>query len=99
MSLGTIEPPRITSLKNVILNPTFEYYGYDEYFVADKRGYVYLLRQLAKSFLKHDDENIIDSRLKLNKVMALSLAFPNLNLRLFLLIVMHIYLCYLFIVY
>ena len=99
MSLGIIEPPRITSLKNVIPNPTFEYYGYDEYFVADKRGYVYLLHQLANSFLKHDDEKIIDSRLKLNKVMALSLTFLNLNLRLFLLIVMHISSCYLFILY
>ena len=93
MSLGIIEPPRITSLKNVIPNPTFEYYGYDGYYVADKRGYVYLLHQLANSFLKHDDEKIIDSRLKLNKVMALSLTFLNLNLRLLVLIVMHISSC------
>jgi hypothetical protein len=59
-------------LKNVVPNPTFEYYGTDEYFVYDKRGYAYLVHQLAKGFLKHDkrsnDSNIVDPRLKLNKV-------------------------------
>ena len=71
MSLGTTEPPRITSLKNVIPNPTFEYYGYDEYLVADKRGYVHLLHQLAKEFLEYDNETITDSRVKLNQVMQI----------------------------
>lgn len=64
------EPPRVTSLKNVQPNPTFVYYGEDEYFVADSRGYVYLLDQLAKEFLQNDDTNIIDSRLKLEKVVT-----------------------------
>lgn len=64
------EPPRVTSLKNVQPNPTFVYFGDDEYFVADKRGYVYLLDQLAKDFLKHDNKSITDSRLKLKKVVT-----------------------------
>ncbi|KAI5065858.1 hypothetical protein GOP47_0018482 [Adiantum capillus-veneris] len=63
------EPPRITSLKNVLPNPTFDYYGDSEYFVCDKRGYSYLPEQLAREFLKHDNEKFIDSRLKLQKVV------------------------------
>jgi hypothetical protein len=62
------EPPRVTSLRNVIPNPTFEYYGTDEYLVADSRGYVHLLHELAKDFLEHDSNGTItDTRLQLDK--------------------------------
>ncbi|KAH7290280.1 hypothetical protein KP509_30G040400 [Ceratopteris richardii] len=63
------EPPRVTSLKNVLPNPTFVEYGDDEYFVCDKRGYSYIPKQLAKDFLKHENEIIIDPRLQLQKVV------------------------------
>ncbi|KAI5078844.1 hypothetical protein GOP47_0006515 [Adiantum capillus-veneris] len=64
------EPPRVTSLKNAQPTPTFVYYGDDEYFVADKRGYVHILHELAKGFLKHNNDSIMDSRLKLKKVVT-----------------------------
>jgi hypothetical protein len=52
----------------VIPNPTFEYYGTDEYLVADSRGYVHLLHELAKDFLEHDSNGTItDTRLQLDK--------------------------------
>lgn len=44
------EPPRVTSLKNVEPIATFEYYGEDEYFVADSRGYEHVVQRLARSF-------------------------------------------------
>eukprot|EP00250_Pteridium_aquilinum_P019453 c24437_g1_i1 orf=123-1817(-) len=63
------EPPRITSLKNVLPRPTFHDYGEDLYLVADSRGYVHVVHQLAKTFLKYDGENLTDTRVKLNKVV------------------------------
>ncbi|MCO5553578.1 hypothetical protein L7F22_007101 [Adiantum nelumboides] len=64
------EPPRVTSLKNAQPTRTFVYYGDDEYFVADKRGYVHILHELAKDFLKHNNNSITDSRLELKKVVT-----------------------------
>ncbi|MCO5604637.1 hypothetical protein L7F22_058807 [Adiantum nelumboides] len=64
------EPPRVTSLKNAQPTRTFVYYGDDEYFVADKRGYVHILHELAKTFLKHSNNSITDSRLELKKVVT-----------------------------
>eukprot|EP01018_Ginkgo_biloba_P022621 Gb_35099 [translate_table: standard] len=63
------EPPRVTSLKNVEPIATFDTYGEDEYFVADSRGYEYLLHKIAEEFLKSEKGSIIDNRLNLNKVV------------------------------
>ncbi|KAL9659254.1 hypothetical protein QQ045_024059 [Rhodiola kirilowii] len=48
---------------------TYVEYGEREYLVADGRGYEYLLYKMAESFLNLDDGKIVDSRLKLNKVV------------------------------
>eukprot|EP00252_Welwitschia_mirabilis_P025972 TRINITY_DN8314_c0_g1_i1.p1 TRINITY_DN8314_c0_g1~~TRINITY_DN8314_c0_g1_i1.p1 ORF type:complete len:528 (-),score=50.91 TRINITY_DN8314_c0_g1_i1:115-1668(-) len=64
------EPPRVTSLKNVEPIHTFEYYGEDEYFVADSRGYEHIVHSLAKEFLNLSKNGwITDNRLQLNKVV------------------------------
>eukprot|EP01018_Ginkgo_biloba_P022622 Gb_35100 [translate_table: standard] len=63
------ELPRVTSLKNVEPIATFDTYGEDEYFVADSRGYEYLLHKIAEEFLKSEKGSIIDNRLNLNKVV------------------------------
>lgn len=63
------EPPRITSLKNVLPRPTFHDYGEDVYLVADQRGYVHLVHQLAKEFLKYQGDDLVDPRVKFNKVV------------------------------
>eukprot|EP01018_Ginkgo_biloba_P022631 Gb_10592 [translate_table: standard] len=63
------EPPRVTSLKNVEPIPTYEYFGEDEYFVADSRGYEYLVHILAMEFLQTNNSSIVDDRLQINKVV------------------------------
>ncbi|GLJ18931.1 hypothetical protein SUGI_0338570 [Cryptomeria japonica] len=61
------EPPRVTSLKNVEPNPTFEEFGEDEYFIADSRGYEYIVHRIAQEFLHSANGSISNPRLKLNK--------------------------------
>ena len=68
ISFECSEPPRVTSLKNVLPNPTFDEFGEDEYFVADSRGYEHIVHKIAQEFLVSSNENISDNRLKLNKV-------------------------------
>lgn len=63
------EPPRVTSLKNVLPNPTFDDFGEDEYFVADSRGYEYIVHKIAQEFLDSHNGDISDNRLKLNQVV------------------------------
>ncbi|WOL18620.1 hypothetical protein Cni_G27417 [Canna indica] len=64
------EPPRVTSLQSTVPLPTFADYGDDIYFVADKRGYEYLVYKMATEFLETDeDNNIVDPRLHLGEVV------------------------------
>ncbi|XP_006856901.2 polyamine oxidase [Amborella trichopoda] len=63
------EPPRITSLKNVEPISTMSYYGEDEQFVADERGYEYLVHRLAGEFMETNSGNVTDKRLHLEKVV------------------------------
>ncbi|KAG0522886.1 hypothetical protein BDA96_07G076300 [Sorghum bicolor] len=64
------EPPRVTSLQNVVPLPTFSDFGDDVYFVADQRGYEAVVYYLAGQFLKTDRSGkIVDPRLQLNKVV------------------------------
>ncbi|CAA7393487.1 unnamed protein product [Spirodela intermedia] len=64
------EPPRVTSLQNTELLPTFANYGEDVYFVADQRGFESTVYHLAYQFLASDGKGtIIDPRLKLNNVV------------------------------
>ncbi|GLJ36664.1 hypothetical protein SUGI_0737610 [Cryptomeria japonica] len=63
------EPPRVTSLKNVEPNPTFEEFGENEYFIADSRGYEFIVHKIAQEFLHSANGSISDPRLKLNKVV------------------------------
>ncbi|BBN02833.1 polyamine oxidase [Marchantia polymorpha subsp. ruderalis] len=65
----TAEPPRASSLKNTVPLPTEEIFGPDHYFVADPRGYAVVFQPLLKSYLKMDGETVVDSRLKLGKVV------------------------------
>uniref|UniRef100_A0A453IRV1 Uncharacterized protein n=1 Tax=Aegilops tauschii subsp. strangulata TaxID=200361 RepID=A0A453IRV1_AEGTS len=68
------EPPRVTSLQNVVPLATFRDFGDDVYFVADKRGYEAVVHHLAGQYLEADKaRNIVDPRLQLNKVYV-----PNL---------------------
>ncbi|KAG6630298.1 polyamine oxidase 1-like [Carya illinoinensis] len=48
---------------------TYVDFGEQEYLVADERGYEYLLYKMAEDFLFTSEGNILDSRLKLNKVV------------------------------
>jgi polyamine oxidase len=68
IAFGYTEPPRVTSLKNVEPIATFEYYGEDEYFVADSRGYEHIVHKLAEEFLQCHNGSISDEHLKLNQV-------------------------------
>lgn len=62
------EPPRVTSLQNVVPLATFSDFGDDVYFVADQRGYEAVVYYLAGQYLKADKSgNIVDPRLQLNK--------------------------------
>ncbi|CAD6265937.1 unnamed protein product [Miscanthus lutarioriparius] len=64
------EPPRVTSLQNVVPLSTFSHFGDDVYFVADQRGYEAVVYYLAGQFLKTDRSGkIVDPRLQLNKVV------------------------------
>jgi polyamine oxidase len=64
------EPPRVTSLQNVVPLATFEDFGDDVYFVADQRGYEAVVYYLAGQYLKADKSgNIVDPRLQLSKVV------------------------------
>ncbi|GLJ36658.1 hypothetical protein SUGI_0737470 [Cryptomeria japonica] len=63
------EPPRVTSLKNVEPVPSFEVFGDDNYFIADRRGFEHIVHRLAREFLESSNGKIIDKRLKLNKVV------------------------------
>lgn len=47
---------------------TYTDFGEREFLVADERGYEHLLYKMAETFLLTKDGDIIDSRLKLNKV-------------------------------
>ncbi|KAH9299336.1 hypothetical protein KI387_031018, partial [Taxus chinensis] len=49
--------------------PTYTEFGASEYLVADERGYDYLLHKLAQQFLSTENGRIVDSRLKLHKVV------------------------------
>jgi hypothetical protein len=63
------EPPRVTSLQNVVPLSTFSHFGDDVYFVADQRGYEAVVYYLYSQFLKTDRSGkIVDPRLQLNKV-------------------------------
>ncbi|XP_043690920.1 polyamine oxidase 1-like [Telopea speciosissima] len=48
---------------------TYTDFGEREFLVADERGYEFLLYKMAESFLFTSDCKIVDSRLKLNKVV------------------------------
>ncbi|EPS72582.1 polyamine oxidase, partial [Genlisea aurea] len=48
---------------------TYVDFGEREFLVADERGYEHLLYHMAKCFLRSSDGQILDSRLKLNKVV------------------------------
>ncbi|KAM7472532.1 hypothetical protein LguiA_010715 [Lonicera macranthoides] len=48
---------------------TYVDFGEREFLVADERGYEYLLHKMAETFLFTSDGEIMDSRLKLNKVV------------------------------
>ncbi|XP_048573666.1 polyamine oxidase 1-like [Triticum urartu] len=64
------EPPRVTSLQNVVPLATFRDFGDDVYFVADRRGYEAVVHHLAGQYLEADKSgNIVDPRLQLNKVV------------------------------
>ena len=63
------EPPRVTSMQNVIPLPTFANFGEDVYFVADQRGYESVVHHVGGMFLRTDkNDKIVDPRLMLNKV-------------------------------
>ncbi|PIN27154.1 Amine oxidase [Handroanthus impetiginosus] len=49
--------------------PTYVDFGEMEFLVADERGYEHLLYEMAETFLFTSDGKILDSRLKLNKVV------------------------------
>ncbi|KAL8171490.1 hypothetical protein V2J09_023294 [Rumex salicifolius] len=49
---------------------TFTEYGEREFLVADERGYVHLLQNMAETFLTNSGGEILDTRLKLNKVVC-----------------------------
>ncbi|KAG6547291.1 hypothetical protein Mapa_011228 [Marchantia paleacea] len=65
----TAEPPRASSLKNTVPLPTEEIFGPEHYFVADPRGYATVFQPLLKSYMKVDGGTVVDSRLKLSKVV------------------------------
>ncbi|XP_007052480.2 PREDICTED: polyamine oxidase 1 [Theobroma cacao] len=48
---------------------TYVDFGEREFLVADERGYEYLLHKMAEDFLFTSEGKILDSRLKLNKVV------------------------------
>ncbi|XP_059649135.1 polyamine oxidase 1-like [Cornus florida] len=48
---------------------TYIDFGEREFLVADERGYEYLLYKMAETFLMTSEGKILDSRLKLNKVV------------------------------
>lgn len=49
---------------------TYVDFGEREFLVADERGYEHLLYRMAEDFLFTSEGRIVDSRLKLNKVLA-----------------------------
>lgn len=49
--------------------PTYVDFGDSEFLVADERGYEHLVYEMAEAFLFTSDGKILDSRLKLNKVI------------------------------
>jgi polyamine oxidase len=64
------EPPRTTSLQNTEPTATFADFGEDAHFVADQRGFETIIHHIAGQYLTTDNAgNIVDSRLKLNKVL------------------------------
>ncbi|XP_078597199.1 uncharacterized protein LOC144873576 [Branchiostoma floridae x Branchiostoma japonicum] len=62
---GYGEEPDVSSLLRGEIEPTIEQFGEDDYFLTDPRGYVYIIDQMAKSFLAGNDQ-----RLKLNKTIT-----------------------------
>lgn len=74
------EPPRVTSLQNVVPLATFSDFGDDVYFVADQRGYEAVVYYLAGQYLKADKSgNIVDPRLQLNKAHIYTQRPTNLH--------------------
>ncbi|KAJ3674092.1 hypothetical protein LUZ60_006084 [Juncus effusus] len=64
------EPPRVTSLQNTNPLPTFANFGEHVHFVADQRGYVSVVYDVASQFLQtNESSSITDSRVLLNKVV------------------------------
>ncbi|XP_078677567.1 uncharacterized protein LOC144914052 [Branchiostoma floridae x Branchiostoma belcheri] len=59
------EEPDVSTLLRGELDPTAEQFGEEEYFLTDPRGYVYIIEQMAESFLAGNDQ-----RLKLNKTVT-----------------------------
>ena len=49
---------------------TYVDFGEREFLVADERGYEHLLYKMAETFLLTSEGEIMDSRLKLNKVIS-----------------------------
>ncbi|CAO2143857.1 unnamed protein product [Urochloa humidicola] len=72
------EPPRVTSLQNTMPLPTFKNFGDDVYFVADQRGYESVVYYIAGKYLKTNKSgDIVDKRLRLNKVVREITYFPS----------------------
>ncbi|CAO2141379.1 unnamed protein product [Urochloa humidicola] len=72
------EPPRVTSLQNTMPLPTFKNFGDDVYFVADQRGYESVVYYIAGKYLKTNKSgDIVDKRLRLNKVAREITYFPS----------------------
>lgn len=64
------EPPRVTSLQGTEPTATFADFGDDAHFVADQRGFETLIYHIAGQYLRSDKSgNIVDPRVKLNKVL------------------------------
>nr|DAD42411.1 TPA_asm: hypothetical protein HUJ06_000641 [Nelumbo nucifera] len=58
-----------STIKEVEPISTYTDFGEREFLVADERGYEFLLYKMAENFLFTSDGKIVDSRLKLNKVV------------------------------
>ncbi|XP_066283771.1 uncharacterized protein [Branchiostoma lanceolatum] len=59
------EKPDVSSLLRGELNLTTDMFGESEYLITDQRGFVYIIEQMAESFLAENDQ-----RLKLNKTIT-----------------------------
>ena len=59
ISFECSQPPQVTSLKNVLPNPTFDEFGEDEYSVGDSLGYEHIIHKIAQEFLDSSNEKYI----------------------------------------